>query len=233
MMNSMASFIHSKNLDIAQYAFDGILVYGDFYEKPELLKDMEDHLNEEFPDLNMTLVMKQHSKAISREYLENLDEIERTSEQETYEYMKVDFEKTHCKIINKSLFISEYGENFNLMNRKNLMDSYEHLHFKDKDLKKYSFIQTWLKDENIRRYNDIDTVPPPLVCPNNIYNLWKPFNLENVTDWVDSDITIFLNHIKILCNHEEQTFYQVDGSNDTISSNQDQNGSLPRSRRMR
>ena len=36
MMGSMASFIHSKNLEIAEYAFDGILVYGDYYDKPEV-----------------------------------------------------------------------------------------------------------------------------------------------------------------------------------------------------
>lgn len=88
MMNCMASYIHSKNLEIAEYAFDGILVYGNFYDKPEILQEMTDYLNESFPDLNMTLTMKQHSKAISREYLENLDDVDEVFEHETYDYMK-------------------------------------------------------------------------------------------------------------------------------------------------
>jgi hypothetical protein len=45
----------SKNLEIAEYAFDGLLVYGDFYQdKPfEMLQEMTDYVNDEFKDLNM------------------------------------------------------------------------------------------------------------------------------------------------------------------------------------
>jgi hypothetical protein len=206
MMNCMASYIHSKNLEIAEYAFDGILVYGNFYDNLEMLKEMEDHLNNDFPDLNMTLTMKQHSKAISIEYLENLDDIDEVFEYETYDYMKKEFEKTHCKIVNKSMFINEYNGQPCFMNRKTLMDAYEHMNFKDKDNKKVPFITTWLKDETIRKYTDVDTFPPPLTCPKDIYNLWIPFDMENVNDWEEKDISIFLNHIKILCNHEQDTY---------------------------
>ena len=206
LMNCMASYIHSKNLEIAEYAFDGILVYGNFYDNLEMLKEMEDHLNNDFPDLNMTLTMKQHSKAISIEYLENLDDIDEVFEYETYDYMKKEFEKTHCKIVNKSMFINEYNGQPCFMNRKTLMDAYEHMNFKDKDNKKVPFITTWLKDETIRKYTDVDTFPPPLTCPKDIYNLWIPFDMENVNDWEEKDISIFLNHIKILCNHEQDTY---------------------------
>jgi len=202
----MASYIHSKNLEIAEYAFDGILVYGNFYDKPELLQEMTDYLNETFPYLNMTLTMKQHSKAISREYLENLDDVDEVFEHETYDFMKKEFEKTHCKIVNKSMFINEYKCQPCFMNRKSLMDAYEHMNYKDKDNKKVPFISTWLKDEAIRKYTDVDTFPPPLVCPKDIYNLWIPFDMENITEWEEKDISIFLNHIKILCNHEQETY---------------------------
>ena len=52
----------------------------------------------------------------------------------------------------------------------------------------------------------MDTYPPPLVCPNNVYNLWIPFAMEKVNDWEEKDISILLNHIKILCNHEETSY---------------------------
>jgi hypothetical protein len=209
MMNTMASYIHSKNLEIAEYAFDGILVYGNFYDKPETLQEMQDYLNEAFPDLNMTLTMKPHSKAISQEYLENLDEPSEIDEESTYEYMKQEFELTHCKIINKSLFIHEYNGNVSFMKRNNVLDSYEHLHFKEFEKEKIvlkPFICKWLKDEHIRSYDDMENIPPPLVCPTHIFNLWSPFAMEKVTDWKQKDISIFLNHFKIMCNHEEDTF---------------------------
>ena len=209
MMNSMASYIHQQNLEIAEYAFDGILVYGNFYDNPNMLKEMEDHLNDDFPDLNMTLTMKPHSKAISKEYLENLDELSELDEEHAYEYMKKEFEKTHAKIINKSLFIHEYNGSFSIMKRQNLLDAYEHLHFKELEKDKVllkPFINYWLKDENIRSYNDMETYPPPLICPTNIYNLWLPFEMETITKWENKDISIFLNHFKIMCNHEEEVF---------------------------
>ena len=52
----------------------------------------------------MTLTMKPHSTTITYDYLENLDDVEEIDEQETYEYMKEEFEKTHFKLsINHSI----------------------------------------------------------------------------------------------------------------------------------
>lgn len=210
MMNSMASYIHSKNLEVAEYAFDGILVYGSFYECPSILKEMEDYLNSDFPKLNMTLTMKSHSKVISEEYLKNLDEIQEIDEHHIYENIKKDFEKTHFKIINKSLFVHEYNGIPSFMKKQQLIDSYEHLQCEQKDEKgkilQQPFILKWLRDETIRNYDDMDTYPPPIICPNNIYNLWSPFAMENVIDWEQKDISMFLTHFKIMCNHEEETF---------------------------
>jgi hypothetical protein len=206
IMQSMASFMRSKNHEVAEYAFDGILVYGNFYDDPSILQGMTNHINQAFPDLNMTLTMKPHSQILSCNYLETLDEVEEVLEQETYAYMKKDFEQTHCKIVNKSMFINEYNHRPCFMSRKNLIEAYEHLSFKDDEHKKTSFITAWLKDEDIRLYTDVDTFPPPLVCPKDIYNLWIPFEMEFITEWETKDVSIFLNHIKILCNHEQETY---------------------------
>ena len=208
MMDAMSKALTKKGLEIAEYAFDGLLVYGIHGE--DLLKEVQDSLNATFPDLNMILTIKPPSRIITKEYLENLEEIEDTQEHETYEYQKRHFEMVHCKIINKAFFIKEYNTKLQFMNRKQLVDAYEHLHFKDDTeeagKKKKSFILTWLKDENIRAYIDMDTYPPPLVCPQNVYNLWTPFAMELVADWEEKDISIFLKHIMILCNHEETSY---------------------------
>lgn len=95
------------------------------------------------------------------------------------------------------------------MNRKNLLDAYEHLNFKDRFNKKVSFIHAWLKDEYIRKYTDVNTYPPPIKCPADIYNTWKPFAMEFVTDYEESDITPLLHHIKILSNHNEAVYTYI------------------------
>jgi hypothetical protein len=209
-LQTIAEFLHSRNLEIAEYAFDGLLVYGDYYNDPSFVQEIQDHLNNTFETLNMTLTMKPHSTTITYDYLENLDDVEEIDEHETYDYMKEEFEKTHFKIINKSFYIKEHNGNPIFMKKCNLVDSYEHLHFKELDkegnVKQNSFIQAWTKDPTIKSYVDIDTYPPPLKCPDNMYNLWVPFAMEKVEQYEQKDISVFLNHIKILCNHEEKTY---------------------------
>jgi len=39
-----------------------------------------------------------------------------------------------------------------------------------------------------------------------MYNLWVPFAMEKIEQYEQKDISIFLNHIKILCNHEDKTY---------------------------
>ena len=76
-------------MEIAQYAFEGLLVYGIHGE--DLTKYVQDYLNTTFPDLNMTFTIKLPSRVITKEYLENLEDIE--EEHETYECQKRQFEK--------------------------------------------------------------------------------------------------------------------------------------------
>jgi len=209
IMNTMASFVHSKNYEIAQYAFDGILVYGDFYDDNEFLQEMTDFVNEAHTDLNMVLTMKQHSKTISYEFLDNLEENNEPTEEEKYAYIKDNFEKSHAKIINNGLFITEANNGFSLINKSTIVNGWEHLSIKNKDDYDTPFIHCWLKDPTMRTYDNIKCIPPPLICPSNTYNTWKPFAMESKTDWEEKDITPFLNHIKIICNNEDLVFDYV------------------------
>ena len=143
-LQTIAEFLHSRNLEIAEFAFDGLLVYGDYYNDPSFVQEIQDYLNNTFETLNMTLTMKPHSTTITYDYLENLDDVEEIDEHETYDCMKEEFEKTHFKIINKSFYIKVHNGNPIFMKKGNLVDSYEHLHYKELDkegnVKQNSFI---------------------------------------------------------------------------------------------
>jgi hypothetical protein len=73
-----------------------------------------------------------------------------------------------------------------------------------------SFINQWIDGyDNIRIYDDVDMYPTPLVCPNNIFNLWTPFKAERYIDSYTPNkeaLDTVLNHIKILCGNEEPVF---------------------------
>ena len=77
------------------------------------------------------------------------------------------------------------------------------------DYSDHLFIVKWLNDySEIRRYDDVGLFPPPLSCPANIYNLWKPFRAEKITEYTEQpeNLEFYLNHLKILCNNEDKAY---------------------------
>ena len=53
-----------KGYIIRCLAFDGIMIDGNHYENTNLLKLLENHINNEFEDLNMELDYKEHDTSI-------------------------------------------------------------------------------------------------------------------------------------------------------------------------
>jgi hypothetical protein len=127
----------------------------------------------------------------------------------TYAEMKKDFELTHFKIINIASFATILDDgDLNILNRNNFISAYEHLRF-DKIVKNEiistGFVVEWLKDPTIRKYEYADVFPHDRVCPENVYNLWTPFEMEKVEKWEhhQDGLEAIKKHILILCNNEK------------------------------
>lgn len=121
----------------------------------------------------------------------------------------VDFEKTHCKIINKSFFIKHDDNSFKIMTEKQLITSYKHITYKNADGKQMNFIDHWIKNNNkIRCYDDVGIYPNKSKCPKNHFNLWEDFAMENVVKYTpcQDKVDFILNHIKIMCNNDIQIY---------------------------
>ena len=106
-----------------------------------------------------------------------------------YPMFKLMFEKTHAKIINKTVFIKavrdidETFKEFIMFDEQKLKASYRHLSYMKmtKMGEQLAFyIEDWLEDPMMRLYEDIDCIPPPLKCPSSIFNLWSPFRAEQL-----------------------------------------------------
>ena len=80
-----------------------------------------------------------------------------------------------------------------------------------------SCIMKWLSDETMLLYEDMNILPPPLICPGNTFNLWSPFyvqqlepsisslNDENKQQYIEK-CEMITNHIKVLCNYNEDDY---------------------------
>lgn len=220
ILQEIINVINRKGIEIAVLMFDGLMVYGNYYDDMDLLREIEEYINNVFEGLNMKLSYKEHSGVIEipDDYtIPTQQEVADKIEINSFENVCEEFEKTHCKIINSSSFIKEVENKVIIMNRTQLKTSYEHLSYQEihfdkngepKIIKK-QFIDEWLKYDGIRHYKSIGIYPPPLICPDDEYNMWKPFDMELVNEYEhkEEDLQIMLNHIKILCNNDD-TIYQ-------------------------
>ena len=117
-----------------------------------------------------------------------------------------EFENNHIKIINKGFYLIEFPEKNIVKSKKQLMESYEHLEAIVIDEKSYNFINYWTNDNpTIRCKDDMDVFPDATLCPDNMYNLWKPFAGELLSNEFIPDkkvLPFFRKHILILCDND-------------------------------
>ena len=121
---------------------------------------------------------------------------------EAYNEYKKNFELTNAKIIASSKFVTKVENEWIIKNQSDMIISYQHLEF-DNDNK---FIGRWLKDPNIKVYKKIDCIPHTLPQNPAIFNTWLGYPQHEQSD---ANIQPFLDHIKILCNHEDEVFNYV------------------------
>ena len=137
--------------------------------------------------------------------------------QKDYELLEEEFNKTHFKVIKKSLYFEEdFEENdIKLYTEHNLKTSYSHLNYeeldKEQNIVKCSFINKYVSHKgNPRIYTDINVYPDSSKCPANHYNSWKKFDVELISnDNFTEDkngLDFILNHINILCNHQKDVY---------------------------
>ncbi len=139
--------------------------------------------------------------------------------QKDYELLEEQFNKTHFKVIRKSLYFEEdFEENNNeikLYTEHNLKTSYSHLYYeeldKEENIVKCSFINKYVSHRgNPRIYTDINVYPDASKCPANYYNSWKKFDVEliNNDNFIEdkNGLNFILNHINILCNYQKEVY---------------------------
>lgn len=110
-----------------------------------------------------------------------------------YELIKDEFELTHFKIMNPICFVRLSPQTgMQIMNKNELKTAYEHM----KKIGKRSFIDTWLSDENIKTYECIDMLPPPIPVPVGVYNTWAGFDAEHIEYKQFGSPNRFVSHVR-------------------------------------
>jgi len=123
-----------------------------------------------------------------------------------------EFEKKHFKVLKDAVYVKEENDKAIIYNETTIRQVYRHMSYR-KLVKwavvKSSFINDWIEEnDNIRKVDEIGFYPPPLICPPNHYNLWKPYKYSLITEYVNKkeEVEFILNHFKIMCNNDEKMY---------------------------
>ena len=195
-------YIINKNCVLC---FDGIMIDSKYY-KPELLQELHEHILK-VSGFDLTFTTKDLDKDL---FTELSAQPKLPIDPKSFEYMSLEFEKTHCKVISQGLYISKENNTLLFFNEKKLRESYRHKSFKNEKGEKENFISHWISNnDNIRAFDDMDIYPDQTKCPENIFNLWIPFKCESYTNPYKPNVDALneiLNLIKILCNNEDKVY---------------------------
>ena len=126
----------------------------------------------------------------------------------TYESVKENFEKHCAKIMNPIVFV-DYDI---VLSREHLKNKYENLFYhkvKKESYEQTSFISDWLKDFDMKTYQGIGLYPPPLICPENVYNTYVSYPWISYSGEESSDIEWFFNHLKLMVSNDSNAYNYV------------------------
>lgn len=154
---------------------------------------------------------------------------EELDQPQVYLIWKEKFERRHYKIINQATYAKrisridpetedEYFEKYKFFTKTELINAYEHESFikvVNGRSKRVKYIQEWIDDPTIQRKDNIDVLPPPLKCPRNTLNLWKPSDYhgrdidESSPRWKQNAVDTWCNHIKVMCDGDIPAYEYV------------------------
>jgi len=197
VLHKVIYYCNNNDINICAPMFDGLLI-----NKPDLV----DTFNNITKDDGIVWDIKKHDTSIQidNEELEN-----------PYLYINVkkEFEKEHFMTLNPIIYWKEIDDpisnmpkviSYNKSDFKSLTATYEY----EGEKGLTNFFNKWETDKSRRSYSTIDFCPPPLVCPPNVYNLYKGMKYEswNVDYNDETDISMYHNHLKLLSNYDDNVY---------------------------
>jgi len=118
------------------------------------------------------------------------------------------FEQYHAKIIQPPSFLRLSNKKAHLMTPKDISIQYENVSVikpSDNGPKSVAYTNEWRLREDIRTFENVDFLPPPLVCEESTFNMYFGLRAESLPPVADNiDISMFHSHLHILCGEEEK-----------------------------
>ena len=188
-------------------------------EEEEMIRKEEDRIQKEEDRIEKEEKrVRQEAERIRKEKIKNVLENDKKSKLENrekgaklFDDLSAKFELEHTKIINGSIYIQQVEDKVVFMSRRDMKTSYEHIQCGyDIVGNPVSFIEKWMvNNKTINVKDTMDIYPDVENCPPNVFNLWRPFEMEKYNtpyQQHNDELKIILNHILILCGNDKAMY---------------------------
>jgi hypothetical protein len=120
--------------------------------------------------------------------------------QDDYDYKKKQFEETHFKLMNPAVYVRIYNGKINLLKHNELLHLYNNLYCNNE-----LFITKWIKDPEIRTYEEL-VYKPKQEVPDNVFNIFTGFPNEPV----EGNIAPIQEVLRLLSNNDQKVFDYIE-----------------------
>ena len=108
-----------------------------------------------------------------------------------------------------SFFIHEPNDTYTQMGRETLLHRYENLKYNAYDPKsgvvEKSFVKEWLQDANMRTYQNVNRMPPPLTVPDGTFNMYAPLKWDAMAA-TSSSTDVMHAHMRLVMGDNEANY---------------------------
>jgi len=222
ILQSMINYLEKKKIIKSSLVmvFDGFMILKEDLKDidiNELLKKLEKNVHEEL-NYKIKLEVKPMKDIINVPNDYKPKNILNNKYADDYEEFKTEFEKNVFKIrFPISFGIINHRDEIVLYNKGKLIELYENLlirkYNKQGEINLVPFVNEWLKDKNMRTYDEIDFLPMQETPPN-IYNIFTGYQITKekikFDDSLNVEDSLIYKHLKfILCKNDDKTFEYI------------------------
>jgi len=220
ILTAMNNYLESngRNVDILMYDGCGVRKKnGEPCFPQKVMEDCEAHILEatKYP---IKLAIKPMDTTL--QWDEEVDPNELLYKTMGYPIIKEQFEATRFKVKDPICYCEEKNGKIVMRSSVDMKEVYTNLYCivkieaDSKDgrtvfYKQERFISEWFADPNIRTYEDMNIYPPPMVCPEGTYNMWKGFSIQKSFAPSSNNLQPFFTHLNILVNGNEAGYHHM------------------------
>ena len=209
IIDSAMKYIGDRGYIVTSYNYDGFQILKKENEE-DLILDLNEYIKLKFPRMNIKFIIKPFKPGLPTDEFIRLESETFSREvmlkTDVYTVQKEYFETFHFKILTPFCFVRE-DETAAFIKPHQLDGMYQEINTDRPWLAlPKNFTYYWTRDSTMRYYNTVNYYPRASDCPENVYNLWKPFPILKIKN-VSADTSFIHNFIKCVINDDPVVEY--------------------------